>query len=159
MGKTMGIIAVTIIGVGAGAWLILGQSGLGIDPGDLTTPPGCQKSESLSFGGCFNKSKMLGFRVAGAPACLKITKNDCNGDIIEIHESCRSEVKIGSKTIPTGGETDAIIIDETGTPTLGYYGSNRLVSDTYAQDRKIRLTGTAEGKTFTISYTRKKACE
>lgn len=123
--------------------------------------PGCM--EYIGFGpmgGCFGKTAIIDLTLEGAPECLAVEANNCNGGVIDVRNDCAQNLILGGVEILA---EDYAVLDlvetEEGLFKLNQINSN--FSDFIPElDQYVEITGSLGTQRINMSFIKTAAlCE
>jgi hypothetical protein len=117
--------------------------------------PGCKKYLGCApMGGCLGKTVIQDLVVEGAPECLIITVNNCNGGVITIQNACEDSLYFEEVSIDPGEYAILDIEEKNGGGFAGKRISSNFSEFIPQSDQTITLSGRiGEWKLF-ISFTK-----
>jgi len=116
--------------------------------------PGCDQHLGCApMGGCFGKTIIQDLKVEGAPDCLKVSVNNCNGGVIELDNACSDALHLGEMVINAGENAIFDVSQEGESFTLIHISSN-FSEYIPEMDQVVRLTGALGDQQIVISFTK-----
>jgi len=117
--------------------------------------PGCIETIGIRpIGGCFGKTAILGLTIEPDNECLAVTANNCNGGVLEVHNTCGERLILGELQVsPSESVSLDVTEEESGEYSLSQVSSNfsGYVPETY---RRIEITGTLGTQEITVAFTK-----
>jgi hypothetical protein len=112
--------------------------------------PGFRKS--FGMGGCFGKTALLEVAVEPAVDCLLVEGDNCNGGVLDIHNSCAEDLFLANAIVPAGKYTTFDLVEEQdGSYSLIKIDSNftEFIPDA---DTALSFTGNLGDQEVEISF-------
>jgi hypothetical protein len=117
--------------------------------------PGCV--ETIGFpisGGCFGKTVILDLTIEPEHECLDITANNCNGGVLEVHNTCQETLLLGGVEI---SPSDYVGLDVVEGEDRGY--SLREESSNFSdfipeENKSIVITGVLGSQEIKVTFTK-----
>lgn len=117
--------------------------------------PGCDKYLGCApMGGCFGKTVIQDLQVEGAPECLSIRVNNCNGGVIDVENNCEIELILDSLRVEPG-EYAILDVAQNDQGGFGFIQIPSNFSDYIPElDQNIQISGQLEHKEIIIRFTK-----
>jgi hypothetical protein len=117
--------------------------------------PGCKKYLGCApMGGCSGKTIIQDMVVEGAPECLKITVNNCNGGVITIENACDDSLYFEEVSIDPGEYAIFDIEEKIGGGFAGKRISSNFSEFIPQSETQVDLFGNIGELTIRVSFTK-----
>ena len=114
--------------------------------------PGCVETIGIQLlGGCSGKTVILDLTVEPENECLAITVNNCNGGVLEVHNTCGESFVLGGVQVPPSESVSLDVVEESGEYLLSEAGGNysNHVPET---DQKIEMVGMLGSQEIKVAF-------
>ena len=117
--------------------------------------PGCVKTIGFPLlGGCFGKTAILDLTVEPENECLVVTVNNCNGGVLEVHNTCNEMLVLGGVEIPPSGHVSLDVIEEENDEYLLREVSRNFSDYVPEADKRIEIAGTLGSQDVEVAFTK-----
>ncbi len=123
--------------------------------------PGCVETIGIQMlGGCFGKTVILDLTVEPESECLAITVNNCNGGVLEMHNTCGESLVLGKVQVSPSESVSLDVVEERSGEYLLSETSSNFSEHVPDMDERIEIVGTLGSQEIKVAFTKTaKLCE
>ncbi len=117
--------------------------------------PGCVETTGIQLlGGCFGKTAILDLTIEPDNECLAITANNCNGGVLEVHNTCGERLILGGVQVSPSENVSLDVVEEESGAYLLIETSSNFSDHVPETDQQIEIIGTLGIQEITVAFTK-----
>ena len=117
--------------------------------------PGCVETIGIQpLGGCFGKTAILDLTIDPDNECLEITANNCNGGVLEVHNTCGERFILGGVQVSPSEYVSLDVVEEESGEYLLSETSSNFSDHVPETDKRIEIIGTLGIQEIKVAFTK-----